>query len=195
MKLNVTWLKNAMFLFTLLLAGSTTVLGQAPAPCCSVATINASTGVVAAKANATGAPFEFKVPNARMVAAGQPVYANFATKQVSLDGKTICCTIITDARPGVLAPGSARTSPCPPPASCPPHSICQGTNVFTASGCSGTRVSACEAGYFGAHCYPCPGAPNGVCSNHGACSEGQVGTGACTCNPGFSGVACSAQAP
>ena len=83
----------------LLLAAAASVGGAQPrpaAPCCAITAIDARTGVISAKETASGKTFEFKARNPMMVATlkvGQGVYANFATNQVSLDGRTVCCTL------------------------------------------------------------------------------------------------------
>jgi hypothetical protein len=92
---------------------------QAQAPCCSVTAINAATGIVSAKVNANGEAFQFRVANLNLLKElriGVGVYANFATHEVSLDGKTI-------AGPITSGPASAPvTAPAPKPALPPPAS-------------------------------------------------------------------------
>jgi hypothetical protein len=97
---------------------------QGPA-CCSITGIERGTGVVSAKVNATNQAFQFKMNDARALASariGQAVYANFRTGQVSLDGRSSCCTIITGGPtapvpppppPGGLAAGETRTVALP----------------------------------------------------------------------------------
>src|ERR1700674_4734818 len=73
-----------------------------PNPCCAITAINASTGVVTAKVNANGNIFQFQVTNAALLNSlkvGQGVYANFTTNQVSLDGSTVCCSIVPPPPP------------------------------------------------------------------------------------------------
>ncbi|XP_029968953.1 stabilin-2 isoform X2 [Salarias fasciatus] len=48
----------------------------------------------------------------------------------------------------------------------------------------------CCAGFFGAHCEPCPGPTAQPCSSNGACSDGVDGSGVCRCSGGFNGTAC-----
>ncbi|XP_051974737.1 stabilin-2 [Xyrauchen texanus] len=48
----------------------------------------------------------------------------------------------------------------------------------------------CCAGYYGRDCLACPGGPGSPCSNHGKCDEDHLGNGTCTCDIGFTGVAC-----
>jgi len=92
---------------------TTTGLGQKAAgaakpgtPCCSIASIDAATGVVTAKARSTGQSFQFKVADTALLNSlkvGQLVYANFKTQQVSVDGATPCCNIVSTATGGVGA--------------------------------------------------------------------------------------------
>jgi N-acetylneuraminic acid mutarotase len=80
------------------------VSAQKPADaCCVIVALNASTGVATAKVNSSGNAFEFKAVDGlrgtlaltTRVRVGQAVYANFASQQVSLDGRTVCCTILS----------------------------------------------------------------------------------------------------
>jgi hypothetical protein len=66
-------------------------------PCCTITAVDAQAATATAKENGTSRTFVFKVPDAKLFAkvrVGTPVYANFSTKQVSLDGKSVCCQII-----------------------------------------------------------------------------------------------------
>ena len=70
----------------------------AATPCCAITEINAGTTTVSAKETATGRMFSFKVTNPNVLKSlkvGQPVYANFAARQVSIDGAAPCCNIIS----------------------------------------------------------------------------------------------------
>jgi hypothetical protein len=123
---------------------------QTPAPCCSVTAVDAATGIVSARVNATGATFQFKVANATLLKGlrvGQGVYANLGANQVSLDGKSSCCTIISTGnatllRPpgtipiptGAAAPG-ATSSPATP---CCTVSAVSAQNLITAQTTTGT---------------------------------------------------------
>lgn len=102
------------------------------AACCLVTAIGSPAGVVTAKENATGRTFEFQVPNPKLmpqIHVGTPVYANFSTMQVSLNGIADCCKIISIIPPpAAVAPapaarpapgGPATPNPLPPPASAP----------------------------------------------------------------------------
>jgi len=64
-------------------------------PCCGVTSIGKD-GVITAKETKGTRTFQFQVADPaqrRQLRVGAPVYANFSTKQVSLDGKKACCTI------------------------------------------------------------------------------------------------------
>jgi hypothetical protein len=109
-------MKRAIFVFCgTLLCGAIFVTGaRAQAPCCSIAAVDARTGIVSAKVNADGAVFQFRVTNANLLKqlrVGQGVYANFTTHEVSLDGKTIAGPIIS----GPQAPAPSPAAPVPAP--------------------------------------------------------------------------------
>ena len=83
-----------------------------PAACCDISAIDKAKGVVSARERASGRVVEFKVSNAEQLQklqVGQAVHANFDAKQVSLDGKTMCCTITSVA----AAPATASRTPAP----------------------------------------------------------------------------------
>ncbi len=115
-------MKRLLFLIVVLI-GFSQPLRAAPA-CCSVTAIDVRTGTATAVENATGRTFEFHIPNPKLFATvrvGTPVYANFSTKQVSLDGKAPCgeITQINPAPPRggvakVAPPASAAPSAAPP---------------------------------------------------------------------------------
>ncbi len=119
---------------------------MADIPCCVIKAINARTGVVTAAENKDGRTFEFKVIDGKLLRTlkvSQPVYANYQTKQVSLDGKNACCSIlnVTSARQGspTLTPGprAAPLNPAPPVPSAggvKPHGVA-GTKSNTSQGC------------------------------------------------------------
>uniref|UniRef100_A0A8C2PQW4 Stabilin 2 n=1 Tax=Cyprinus carpio TaxID=7962 RepID=A0A8C2PQW4_CYPCA len=63
------------------------------------------------------------------------------------------------------------------------------------SGCQSTCTVVvwkpkCCSGYYGRDCLACPGGPGSPCSNNGKCDEDHLGNGTCTCDAGFTGVAC-----
>ena len=66
--------------------------------CCSITSIDQKRGVVSAKENATGRAFQFQVGDGKLLGSlrlGQAAYANFKTNQVSLDGRTACCSLLS----------------------------------------------------------------------------------------------------
>jgi type VI protein secretion system component Hcp len=85
---------------------------QTAAPC-SITAINVQTGIVSARVNATGVAFEFKVTDARVLPSlrvGQRVFANLTTKEVSLDDKTVCCSIVQPTKPSAPALSAAANT-------------------------------------------------------------------------------------
>lgn len=71
--------------------------GANPA-CCSITSIDAPARLVSAKENSVGQAFEFSVPNSLLIQnlhTGQPVWANFKTRKVSLNGESACCDIMS----------------------------------------------------------------------------------------------------
>lgn len=120
---------------------------QPPFPCCLITSIEASTGVVTAKVNATGQAFQFKVTDAtllRSLKIGQGVYANLKTHQVSVDGKTPCCQIISVGRgaPQSAQSGPASTSSSHPPTAAPPRA--QSSSGANSACCAITSIKAPE---------------------------------------------------
>ncbi len=104
------------------LAGAPTA--SAASPCCGVTNITKG-GEITAKETHGLRTFQFQVADPalrRGLRVGAPVYANFDTKQVSLDGKKPCCTILkisTAANqpvPGTTPanPGSSATTQAVP---------------------------------------------------------------------------------
>ncbi len=120
-------MKRLLFLIVALIGCSQPL--RAATPCCGVTAIDVRTGTATAVETATGRTFEFHIPNPRLFATvrvGMPVYANFSTKQVSLDGKTPCGEITqinpAPARGGVGAMAPSVRLPVAAvamPASCP----------------------------------------------------------------------------
>jgi hypothetical protein len=95
---------------------------RAAGACCSVTAIDARTGTATAVETATSRTFEFHIPNAKLFATlrvGTPVYANFSTMQVSLDGKTPCGAI-TQINPAPARGGVGAVGRVAPPASAAP---------------------------------------------------------------------------
>lgn len=124
MKRMLTFAFALTAIFAILAIAQPLVAAPAPA-CCNVTAIDSRTGIVTAKEETTGRTFEFRVTNAALLATlhpGSPVYANFKTKQVSLDGKTVCCEIVGIGAAPAAAGAPARppsTPPAPPAASRP----------------------------------------------------------------------------
>ena len=86
--------------FMIVLNGIVAPAECAGTPCCEIVAVNARTGVVTAKVNATGQEFEFKLSNPAQLKAlrvNEAIYANLATKQVSLDGQHVVGQIISIA--------------------------------------------------------------------------------------------------
>jgi len=66
--------------------------------CCGITSINGPARLVTAKDNSTSQVFEFSIPNSLSIQNlhdGQPVWANFKARKVSLDGKIGCCDIVS----------------------------------------------------------------------------------------------------
>jgi len=114
--------KLAFSLAAILLLSSSTAPAQQPAsPCCGITKIDAATGIVTARVTANGNLFQFKVTDTRTLSSlkvGQGVYANFAGKQVSLNGRSACCAITSGPGAPVAAPPS-RVPATPPPSPAP----------------------------------------------------------------------------
>jgi len=87
---------------------------DAATPCCSITSIDVKTGLATAKDTATGQTFQFKVTDAallNLLKVGQGVYANFKTRQVSVNGADPCCSIVSLGKPGGLGNTPARQTP------------------------------------------------------------------------------------
>ena len=89
---------------------------SAAQPCCTIAKIDARTGVVTAQDRTTGHTFQFTASPAvlQKMKVGQGVYANFKTNQVSLNNAEPCCNITKSggmaATPGLPNPNNGQ--PC-----------------------------------------------------------------------------------
>jgi len=84
--------------------------------CCGVVSVDSRAGVATARVNETGSVFEFRASGARPLPplrVGQAVYANFSTNQVSLDGRTNCCTITKPPEAVAETPRAAPATPAP----------------------------------------------------------------------------------
>jgi hypothetical protein len=103
--------RSLALLFALIILGALFAVpaarAQAPLePCCSITAINTSTGEVSAKVNSSGATFAFRLADLQGLSAlsvGQGVYANFATRQISLNGKSMAGTMINMAAANMAA--------------------------------------------------------------------------------------------
>jgi hypothetical protein len=127
----------------LIAVAATTVPAFAGEPCCAVTSVNASTGMVTAVETATGRSFQFGVTNAALLKtlhAGSPIYANFTSKQVSVDGATPCCGIVS-----LSAAGKAAATPAAP-ASSPASVANAGGTPASSARVKGRQNSASAAG-------------------------------------------------
>ena len=108
-----------VMLFASLLGIPAVTAQVAAKPAAQITAINATTQVVTARDLASGRTFEFRLQNAallRTLRAGQGVYANFARKQVSLDGRTVAGQIIeTSAAVSSSPAGSTAPRTASPP--------------------------------------------------------------------------------
>lgn len=104
-----------------LLAGEASA--QPPRACCSITAIDARANVISARESATGNAFEFTARNRALLSqirVGQAVHANFATQRVSLDGRTVCCTITKAPAPSVAPRPAAVPAPTRGPTTAAP---------------------------------------------------------------------------
>jgi hypothetical protein len=155
---------------------------NAASPCCTVTGVNAKTGSVTAQETATGRTFQFQVTNAALLKTlhtGSPVFANFSAKQVSLNGSSVCCAIVS-----LSAAGSQ-------PQRVPVAGVTSAPSVAGAASATPQPVSAMSAGFqcdSSGVCY-CTGGKNSAdCQNLGnspLCGTkiGCDGIGRCYCAP------------
>jgi hypothetical protein len=71
-------------------------------PCCSITGVDHRAGMVTAQNTATGQSFQFKVNNSavlKTLKVDQGVYADFGTKEVSVDGVEPCCSMVNLSAP------------------------------------------------------------------------------------------------
>ena len=116
-------------LFALFLSGflRPAVAGE---PCCQVTSIDTSGGAVTAKESTSQRTFQFTVKDRLLLSGlkvGQRIYANFNTKQVSVDGRVFCCPIVKisaaapqPAHGPTVAPSTPSASPTRPAPGGPP---------------------------------------------------------------------------
>ena len=144
--------------------------------CCQIIAIDSAKGLVTAKETATNRTFQFAVSDRRLLASlqmGGPVYANYQTKQVSLDGKNSCCDLVlamATPNPAVPAmtlkvpvkvasadpaksgsspagtPSSSSGSGSAGPQSCSPDLPCRGKDYEVGSCTNGTCKFDCRPG-------------------------------------------------
>jgi len=172
-----------LILAVLILVGMN-LAANAAGPCCSITAVNAKTRGVTAQETATGRIFQFQVTNAALLKtlhAGSPVYANFSAKQVSLDGNSVCCEIVSLSAAagsqtqrvlpvgGVTSAQSAAgaASATPQPASA----------VSTGFQCDSTGVCYCTGGKNSTDCQNLGRSPQ--CGTKVGCD----GIGRCYCTP------------
>jgi hypothetical protein len=122
------------FAFALLAATPGRATPQPPRACCSITAVDVRAGVASAK-DPSGNVFEFTARNASTLAAlrvGQAVHANFARNQVSLDGKTVCCTITKAPAPAVTVRQPPAGAPAPTPSGNTPPLVAGGARASVA---------------------------------------------------------------
>ena len=63
-------------------------------------------------------------------------------------------------------------------------------------GVSADQQCVCDTGWAHANCSArCPDGSQGVCSGHGLCDDGNLGSGTCLCQPGYAGADCALTCP
>jgi len=107
-----------------MLLGAVPAAAQVTPPCCAITAIESATGVITARINSNGNTFQFKVTDRRTLGTlkvGTAVYANFTTHQVSLDGRSACCTVTSGPTAATLTGRSSpAASPTPTVTATPP---------------------------------------------------------------------------
>lgn len=94
------------------------------AACCDITTIDKAKNLVSARERGSGRIVEFKVADSAVLQrlkVGQDVYANFRTKQVSVDGKALCCTITSVAAGSPTVASKTSGQSLAPVAKAPPR--------------------------------------------------------------------------
>ena len=114
----------AVLALAVLVTRPSSAAGQQLGGCCVITAIDAANAVVSARDTATGNVFEFKPRAAALLGSmrvGQRIQANFARNQVSVDGRSVCCTITKGpaasgaVRPQPAQPGGAQVAGAQPP--------------------------------------------------------------------------------
>jgi len=83
--------KSMLLVCGLALAAAEAYSGE---PCCTITSVNAKSGLVKARALDGSRTFQFTVKDKSALSqlrAGQPVYADFGTRQVSINEGNPCC--------------------------------------------------------------------------------------------------------
>jgi hypothetical protein len=81
---------------------------QTPAPCCVITMVEPNSVTATGRETSSGRNFQFRpVDRAVMnsLKVGQPIYADFKSKTVSIEWGKPCCQIITSGTAGGGAPG------------------------------------------------------------------------------------------
>lgn len=89
--------------------------GQTTPACCVITAVDARQNLASARETSTGRNFEFRSNNPAAITSlrvGAGIYADFRTRQVSLDGKNVFGTIVSTAG---AAPGGPSGAPMAPP--------------------------------------------------------------------------------
>jgi len=105
-------------LFALFLSGFLRPAAAAE-PCCQITGIDTSRGTVTAKESASQRTFQFTVKDRLLLSGlkvGQRIYANFNTKQVSVDGGSFCCAIVSISATAPQPAPRPTTAPSTPSA-------------------------------------------------------------------------------
>ena len=176
-----------VFLFLVIAFAAISLPAHAELPCCSVTGVNAKTGMVTAKETSTGRTFQFKANAAllKTLSAGSPIYANFSSKQVSVNGEAPCCTIVSlsaavpvatsskiaPASTTLAAPASSAVNSSAPMSSTTPHAMSTGFQ------CDPSGVCYCTGGKNSADCQKLGSDPR--CGTKVGCD----GIGRCYCAP------------
>src|SRR3989442_14065344 len=101
----------------LLFVGSAPGEAAAAESCCQITSIDTRAAVVTAQESATGRTFQFAVKDSLLLftlKVGQPVSANFDTRQVSIGGGAACCTILSGSPAALPKTSRPRLSGGPP---------------------------------------------------------------------------------
>lgn len=131
-----------VFLFLVIAFAAIGLPAHAELPCCSVTGVNAKTGMVTAKETSTGRTFQFKANAAllKTLSAGSPIYANFSSKQVSVNGLVPCCPIVSLSAAGTVATSSKIAAA--PATLVAPVSSATNSSVSAAAGTVSSSTSA-----------------------------------------------------